>query len=213
MCSTANTIHCLRAIQKIAGDSEETKYRMSHEILTTFAPPQHWENAWTNVWRTLWAFNSSRSVCFVLWVNHLFFRRCPTVPVHRRPVTDLKLNRFELKKRPKFRKCIWTQFFHSKHSKSSHSIWRSQNVLRARQILASGATEVGQRPWGLALSLSFVAPCNSAPLCEKTEFLMKTQPLFQSKWVKHSRSENASECSVESKPKISFEQFRKLSAV
>jgi len=111
MCSTANTIHCLRAIQKIAGDSEETKYRMSHEILTTFAPPQHWENAWTNVWRTLWAFNSSRSVCFVLWVNHLFFRRCPTVPVYRRPVRNCQWTSFNSKKRPTFWKCIPTIFF------------------------------------------------------------------------------------------------------
>jgi len=44
-----DTINCIREIQEIAIGLEETQHRMSHKVLTTFAPPQHYENAWKKV--------------------------------------------------------------------------------------------------------------------------------------------------------------------
>ena len=38
-------------------------------------------------------------------------------------------------------------------------------------------------PLGRVLKVRFVAPCNSAPLCGKTDFLMKTRQQVQAKWI------------------------------
>jgi len=47
-----------------------------------------------------------------------------------------------LKKRPDFRKCVQTTFFHSGHSKHSHSTQRSRNIPSLTQLVASSAMGV-----------------------------------------------------------------------
>ena len=121
-----------------------------------------------------------------------------TVPVHRRPVRNVQRIAFDVKKRHYFRKCSEPYFFHSKHSKSSRSVQRSQNVPRLTQLLASGATEVGLRHLRRVLKLSVVAPLNSTPVFWKIDIQAKTPPAFQAKWVKHFCSKNASKFPVES---------------
>ena len=77
----------------------------------------------------------------------------PNGPSSPAPCSVLPKISFDMKKRPQFRKCIQTRIFLSEHSEQIYSIQRSQNILRLRQLLASGATEVGQRHWGCALKL------------------------------------------------------------
>ena len=103
--------NCSQKIQDKHCATEETKPWNFSEVTTMLAPPKLFENEPEKV-RPVHKTNSFSQwlLCYINCGNSFFNRRCLTVPVHRRPVTYLQQNSFNLKKRPAFRKCSEPHF-------------------------------------------------------------------------------------------------------